>query len=276
LIAQHVAATIGIADNQRMATLSTVSDPTVPPRPARYDEVADFYLAEMGEAVTDPGTAALLELVGPVEGRRVLDLACGHGRVTRELIRRGATVTGLDISDALLARARTTEQAAPLGARYVHGDAAGSVDLPAGWFDAVVCNYGLSDIDDLAGTLGNVHTLLRPGGAFVFSLLHPCFPGWGNDVAAPGRQAMATLRKAGGAQTRARPICAVGWARTTAPSRPISTNSRHTTWPSSTCWNPCPRSAGAASIPTPTQCQPSWPRTVSAFGRNRRTRPCNS
>ena len=143
----------------------------------------DFYLAEMGEAVTDPGTAALLELVGPVHGRRVLDLACGHGRVTRELIRRGATVTGLDISDALLTRGRTAEQVAPLGARYIHGDAAGSVDLPAGSFDSVVCNYGLSDIDDLAGALANVHTLLRPGRAFVFSLLHPCFPGWGNDVA---------------------------------------------------------------------------------------------
>lgn len=140
-------------------------------------------LAEMGEAVTDPGTAALLELVGPVHGRRVLDLACGHGRVTRELIRRGATVTGLDISDALLTRARAAEQVAPLGARYIHGDAAGSVDLPAGSFDSVVCNYGLSDIDDLAGALANVHTLLRPGGAFVFSLLHPCFPGWGNDIA---------------------------------------------------------------------------------------------
>jgi ubiquinone/menaquinone biosynthesis C-methylase UbiE len=115
----------------------------------------------MSEAVTDPGTAALLELAGLVDGRRVLDLACGHGRVTRELIRRG----GLDISDALLVRARAAEQVAPLGARYIHGDAAGSLELPAGSFDSVVCNYGLSDIDDLAGALANVHHLLRPGGA---------------------------------------------------------------------------------------------------------------
>jgi ubiquinone/menaquinone biosynthesis C-methylase UbiE len=43
----------------------------------------------------------------------------------------------------------------------------------------VVCNFGLSDIDDLDGALDTVHRVLRPGGSFVFSILHPCFPGAG-------------------------------------------------------------------------------------------------
>jgi SAM-dependent methyltransferase len=136
----------------------------------------------------------LLELVGPVDGLRLLDLACGQGRVTRDLIRRGATVIGLDVSERLPSRARATEQATLLGAHYVHGDAAGSVNLPAKSFDSVVCNYGLSDIDDLAGALANVRTLLRSGGSFVFSMLHPCFPGWGDAVSSswpPGRGSFA-------------------------------------------------------------------------------------
>lgn len=48
-------------------------------------------------------------------------------------------------------------------------------------FDAVTCHYGLSDIDDLDGALRGVSAALRPGGRFVFSILHPCFPG-GPDV----------------------------------------------------------------------------------------------
>ena len=48
-------------------------------------------------------------------------------------------------------------------------------------FDAVVCSFGLSDIDDLAGAIATVARLLAPGGRFVFSLLHPCFVG-GQDV----------------------------------------------------------------------------------------------
>jgi hypothetical protein len=52
---------------------------------ARYDEIADFYDARAGQSVTDPATAALLGLTGEVDGLRLLDLACGQGRVAREL-----------------------------------------------------------------------------------------------------------------------------------------------------------------------------------------------
>jgi SAM-dependent methyltransferase len=64
----------------------------------------------------------------------------------------------------------------------LHADATAAEVLEGQAFDGVVCNYGLSDIDDLNGLLGNVARWLRPGGAFVFSLLHPCFPGWDSDA----------------------------------------------------------------------------------------------
>jgi SAM-dependent methyltransferase len=121
-------------------------------------------------------------LAGDVGGLRLLEVACGQGRVARELARRGADVTGLDISAALLTKAWAYETAEPLGVSYLHADVTASGLLDGRAFDGVVCNYGLSDIDDLDGLLANVARLLRPGGWFVFSLLHPCFPGWGSDA----------------------------------------------------------------------------------------------
>ncbi len=142
---------------------------------ARYDDVAEFYTGSFDDA-DDPAARALLELTGPVGGLRVHDLACGHGRITRVLHGRGAATTGVDLSAALLARAVAL---GPPDITYVHGDAAEPGPLPGAPFDAVVCSFALSDIDDLGGALGTVATALRPGGIFTFSLLHPCFPGAG-------------------------------------------------------------------------------------------------
>jgi SAM-dependent methyltransferase len=137
---------------------------------ARYDAIADFY-SESFSAV-DGVLTTLLDLLGPVDGRPVLDLACGHGRATRELAARGAQVTGVELSAEMLARA------AP-GIRYHQGDVATREWLGDERFDAVVCSFALSDIDDLDGVLTTVETALRPGGVFAFSILHPCFPGAG-------------------------------------------------------------------------------------------------
>jgi SAM-dependent methyltransferase len=151
-------------------------------RPARYDQIADLYVDTVGDDVSDPATAALFDLLGDVKGWRVLDLACGHGRVARELANRGATVVGIDLSSRLLDKARAIERQKPLRVLYVQADAASPNALAGEVFDAVSCNFGLSDIDDLQATLHTVHRVLRPNGRFVFSLLHPCFPGSGDDA----------------------------------------------------------------------------------------------
>lgn len=154
---------------------------------ARYDAAADFYVAGFDSA-DDSVSLALLDLIGPVAGQRVLDIACGHGRMARELARRGAAVTGIDISAALLERAHAAERAEPLGISYLHADIAAGLpgstttttttSTPAGsGYDAVTCSFGLSDIDDLDGALASASAALRPGGRFVFSILDPCFPG---------------------------------------------------------------------------------------------------
>jgi 2-polyprenyl-3-methyl-5-hydroxy-6-metoxy-1,4-benzoquinol methylase len=146
---------------------------------ARYDAVADFYITAF-DSIDDSVSLALLDLLGPVVGLRVLDVACGHGRITRELARRGADVTGIDISGSLISKARESEQNEPLGIRYVHADVTAPDVLADREFDMAACSFGLSDIDDLDGVIEAVSGALRPRGSFVFSILHPCFSGGKN------------------------------------------------------------------------------------------------
>jgi ubiquinone/menaquinone biosynthesis C-methylase UbiE len=123
---------------------------------ARYDAVAEFYVAGWSDACDDPATAALLDLAGPVEGSSILDVACGHGRVARALARRGARVVGVDISRKLLAVAVQIERSDPQNIEYHHVDLTSGLALGSGDFDLAVCNFGLSDIDDLAMALASV------------------------------------------------------------------------------------------------------------------------
>jgi SAM-dependent methyltransferase len=153
----------------------------MPPR-ARYDPIAEMYVETVGDDVSDPATASLLDLLGDVATRRVLDMACGHGRIARELARRGADVVGVDISAVLLAKAKALEAQSPLGVSYLWADVSSPQCLEGEIFDIVVCNFGLSDIDDLPGTLATVARILRPHGIFAFSILHPCFPGSGENA----------------------------------------------------------------------------------------------
>ena len=142
---------------------------------ARYDEFAEWYERWIGDA--PPLIAAQAGLLPAVAGARVLDLACGQGRMSRYLARLGADVLGVDVSAAMLGKARA---AGPAGITYLCADVTGT---PAWWdgqpFDGCTCELALMDIDDLAGALATVAAVLRPGGWFVASVVHPCFPGNG-------------------------------------------------------------------------------------------------
>jgi SAM-dependent methyltransferase len=141
--------------------------------PARYDAIADWY----AEFTKDWGAELNALLPADIGGHRVLDLACGNGTASRFLARRGALVTGLDLSARMLDRARQAEAGEPLGIRYVHGDAAGTRWWDGTPYDGVLCHMALMDIEDLDGTLSAVAAVLAPGGWFSFSVFHPCYPG---------------------------------------------------------------------------------------------------
>lgn len=140
---------------------------------ARYDPVAEWYAEVSGGWGRQP----LALIPEDLAGLKVLDLACGDGRVSRWLAESGALVTGLDLSAGLLAHASEREAIQPLGIRYLHGDATNTRWWDGVPYDGVLCQMALMDIDDLSGALATVAAVLVPGGWFTFSILHPCFPG---------------------------------------------------------------------------------------------------
>jgi trans-aconitate methyltransferase len=102
------------------------------------------------------------DLVGwldPKPGERVLDLGCGDGVLTMDLISAGAEVTGIDASESMIAAARARGIDARLGA-------AESLDIIGG-FDAVFSNAMLHWTRDIDAVLTGVGRALRPGGRFV-------------------------------------------------------------------------------------------------------------
>ncbi len=148
------------------------------PEGAVYDGIAAWYDRWVGDSPgVICGQAAGL-LPERLAGQRVLDAACGQGRVARELARRGASVVGVDLSPRLIARAREADAAQPLGVELIVAD----LTEPAAWwdgtpFDGAVCELALMDVEHLDAALVAIARALRPGGWFVTSLVHPCYPG---------------------------------------------------------------------------------------------------
>jgi SAM-dependent methyltransferase len=118
----------------------------------------------------DPEEAEVgaLNRVAPVDGLRVLELGCGAGDLSLELLRQGARLTALDVSPGMveLARARAARFRPAAGARFVAG-AAERTGLPDASFDRVVGKWVLHHVD-VAGAARETRRLLRPGGRAAF------------------------------------------------------------------------------------------------------------
>jgi len=113
---------------------------------------------------------AVRAVLPDVDGRRVLDAACGTGYYARWLADRGATVVGLDASRGMLEEANDD-----------HGDVLDlaeadlRTDLPLvdDCVDLVVCQLALDHIEDWTPVFESFARVLAPGGALVLSIDHP-------------------------------------------------------------------------------------------------------
>ena len=105
-------------------------------------------------------------------GMDAIELGCGTGYVSSWLARRGATVTGIDISERQLATAARLAAEHHVDLGLIHGSAE-EVPLPDGSFDFAISEYGAVLWCDPDRWLPEARRLLRPGGRLVFLTNHP-------------------------------------------------------------------------------------------------------
>lgn len=115
-----------------------------------------------------------IELLGNVKGKTILHLQCHFGQDTLSLARMGAKVTGVDISDVAIEKAKILSTQMNLPATFVTSDVYDSPNHIQQKFDIVFATYGtigwLPDINKWAET---VQHFLKPGGKLIFIELHP-------------------------------------------------------------------------------------------------------
>ncbi|WP_323171960.1 class I SAM-dependent methyltransferase [Natrialba sp. PRR66] len=138
-----------------------------------YDKLADTYAQDVENSAYNahlefPGTTALIP---DVDGKQILDAGCGNGRYTEWLLDQGGEVVAIDVSTEMLTRA--TERCGGR-AEFHQADLGAPLDFAtADEFDGIVSGLALDYVQNWHQPFTEFARLLKPGGFFVFSVIHP-------------------------------------------------------------------------------------------------------
>lgn len=144
-----------------------------------YDRNVDFYVDFVDQGLNSDAYSKLLALIVALIGDRLIgahvcDLCCGEGYLGRHLIANGAgEIIGVDLSAELIERAKARAPAGKLSYRV--DDAQALSSLADGALDVVASQMALMDVPDHRALFAAARRVLKRGGVFVFSTLHPCF-----------------------------------------------------------------------------------------------------
>ncbi len=131
---------------------------------------AKWRASELGAITERIERRLMLELIGDVVGKRVLEVGCGDGALAVELAKRGAEVTGVDASERMIeaARERAREVGVPLA---LHLGPAEALPFEGEQFDVVVAQTILCFVADGSPAFGEIARVLKPGGRLVIGEL---------------------------------------------------------------------------------------------------------
>ena len=142
----------------------------------------DFSSKQLSETYSEGVTAeelslrpVVLEVVGDVSGKEVLDIGCGDGRYSIVFAEDGAKVTAIDLSPHQIAIAR--EKHPHPNISYHVGDVTTDI-VQDGSEDLVFANLVIPDLEDgekLSALFSLAKRALKENGRFIFSILHPLY-----------------------------------------------------------------------------------------------------
>jgi SAM-dependent methyltransferase len=119
----------------------------------------------------------LLEFLGDVRGRRVLDAGSGAGYLSRLLARRGARVVAVENARRFHEIALSYQAREPLDIEFHHASISAMPFLGDAMLDAVVANYVLMDVRDYESAVREIARVLRSDGTFVCAISHGSIDG---------------------------------------------------------------------------------------------------
>lgn len=164
-------APLGVAHCRAMTSETQATEQ----QPDHYDAFAEAYARANDNGLFNRWYArpAVVDLLGDVAGRRVLDAGCGSGPLIADLAERGASAAGFDASPAMIRLARE---------RLGH-DAdlkVADLTLPLPYddesFDDAVAMLVLHYLEDWSRPLAELRRVLKPGGRLVVVVNHPVIP----------------------------------------------------------------------------------------------------
>ena len=139
--------------------------------PEKYDR---WFETPIGALVKKYENELLLDLLQPGPGERILDVGCGTGVFTLNILAFGPRVTGLDISQPMLKRAEHKTQGYPF--RSVAGDML-SLPFEDERFDKAVSMTALEFVEDAKGAVADLFRVTKKGGVIVVTTLNSLSPG---------------------------------------------------------------------------------------------------
>ena len=108
----------------------------------------------------------------PLAGKTILDIGCGGGILAESMARKGATVTGIDLSEKALKVADLHSLEAGIAMRYELISAEDMAAREPASFDVVTCMEMLEHVPDPAAIVRACAALVKPGGHVFFSTLN--------------------------------------------------------------------------------------------------------
>ena len=138
--------------------------------PDRYDQ---WFETPIGRVVREAERRLLRDAYFPGSGERILDVGCGTGVFTVDLLAAGAEVTGVDLSLPMLRR--LAHRAGEYPFRPIQGDMR-ALPVTDAVFDTAVSVTAIEFLPDARGAVAELFRATRPGGSIVVATLNALSP----------------------------------------------------------------------------------------------------
>lgn len=155
--------------------MTTQDNNTDPLEVAKFEALASRWWDTQGDFKPlhdiNPLRLAFVDNGAGLADKRILDVGCGGGILAESMAARGATVTGVDASQAALTTARLHLRESGVEVDYICATAEQMAEQHPGAFDLVTCMELLEHVPEPASVVDACATLVRPGGEVIFSTI---------------------------------------------------------------------------------------------------------